>query len=34
MTSLYGDNAIIEKEDKKSMNIGAISLYPNQKNII
>ena len=31
MTSLYGDKVIIERDDKRIVNIGAIRLYPNQK---
>ena len=31
MTSLYGDKVIIEEDNKRIMNIGAIRLYPNQK---
>lgn len=31
MTSLYGDKVIVEREDKRFVNIGAIRLYPNQK---
>ena len=31
MTSLYGDKVIIERNDRKLDNIGAIRLYPNQK---
>ena len=31
MTSLYGDKVILETNDKKVENIGAIHLYPNQK---